>query len=325
MSGTNEMPQISVIVPAYRPIDFAALRASMAANADADAEWIVVDDGSGAGFDAIFTTLEGSGAHLIRRAQNCGQGAARNAGLMQARGHWIKFLDADDMLDEGHLATLLEQTRDEGAIPFAPTRHVFANGSVSVNESWRGLALTPEVQLARLLHAPFLHHCGALFPRPLLNELGGYDESLVTDEDGDLLIRVLMAENFFLPVERVHYHYIHHAGHNRVSSDRGGAKLAARLRVCEKVEVAFDGRAMPNAIRRGLALRLDKIALAYWHEDRVAANAALARARKLCPSYNSSSRLALRLLRFVGGPGAVIAVARFWRRLRRRPAGGTQG
>lgn len=317
---------VSVIVPAYRPLDYTTLRDSMAANADIDAEWIVVDDGSGSVYDATFAALADTPARVIRLVENRRQGAARNAGLAQARGAWIKFLDADDRLDAGHLAALVQAARaaPAGTIPFAPTRHVFPGGGTSVNDSWRDLTPDGPAQLARLLYAPFLHHCGALFPHALLTDLGGYDEALVTDEDGDLLIRILMTGARFAPVPEVEYHYIHHLGNGRVSSDTGGAKLAARLRVCDKVEAVFAGAAMPGPVRQGLARRLDRIALNYWDEDRVAALAVLERARRVCPGYQVSGRWPVRALRAFGGPGAAIAAARMARRLRGRPAGGTQ-
>ena len=322
------MPAISVIIPAFRPQGFAALLQSIAANATADAEWIVVDDGSGPGFDAVYAELGSTPARVIQQPQNRRQGAARNAGLAQARGQWVKFLDADDRLDRGHLAALLAAATaaPAGAIPFAPTRHIFPGGATSVNDSWRDLPSAAEAQLERLLHRPFLHHCGVLFPRELLVEIGGYDESLVTDEDGDLLLRVLMSGAHFFAVPEVQYHYIHH-GHQRVSSDTGPAKLAARLQVCAKIEAAFTdaGHSMPAAVRHGLALRLDKIALAWWDENRAAARAALSRARALSPDYRPDDRLPIRALRALGGPGAVIGAARLYRALRGRPAGGAQG
>jgi len=322
------MPEISVIIPAFRPRGFAELLQSMAQNADADAEWIVVDDGSGSGFDPVYAELDPTTARVIRRPQNRRQGAARNVGLGQATGQWVKFLDADDRLDRGHLTALLAAANEApaGAIPFAPTRHIFPGGSTSVNDSWLDLPAEAEAQLERLLHRPFLHHCGALFPRNMLLGLGGYDETLVTDEDGDLLLRLLMSGAHFFAVPEVQYHYIHQ-GDERVSSDTGPAKLAARLRVCEKIEAAFEGagREMPTALRRGLALRLDKIALSWWDEDRGAARGALDHARALSPSYRPDDRVLLRALRSIGGPAAVIGAARLYRRLRGRPSGGAQG
>lgn len=321
------MHQVSVIVPVYHPSGFGPLRASMALNADVDAEWIVVDDGSGPAFDDHFSELGGTGVRLIRQAENRRQAAARNVGLAHAQGRWVKFLDADDQLDRGHLSALLDAARAGAPIPFAPTRHVFADGSTADNDTWRDLPADPMAQLARLLHRPFLHHGGALFPRTLLTGLGGYEESLVTDEDGDLLIRVLLARAAFSAVEGVHYLYIHHRGDGRVSSDGGGDKLASRLRVGDRVEAAFGNRGdeMSAEVRRGLALRLDKIAMSYWNEDRAAAVAVLKRARALCPDYLSSGLWHLRVLRAFGGPSAVTAATRLYRRLRGRPAGGMQG
>lgn len=322
------MPSISVIIPAYRPCDFDDLRRSIEANSEVDAEWIVVDDGSGPKYDAVFDALP-EFVTVLRQAENRGQGAARNAGLKLARGKWIKFLDADDELDKGHLRALLKATCEiqDNTIPFASTRHVFANGHTHDNVSWRDLEATPEAQLTRLLHAPFLHHCGAIFPRGLLERLGGYGEGLETDEDGDLLIRVLLSGYVFTPVKGVHYLYFHHNSGNRVSSDGSAAKLAARLRVCDRVEAAFadGGQGMPQAVRKGLALRLDKIALSYWHADRAAARAALERARALCPGYHAPGRWPLRILRTIGGHYAVLAATAVFRSVRGRPKGGMQG
>lgn len=319
------MPQISVIVPACRPPDFDALGASMAANADADAEWIVVDDGSGRDYDAVFAALP-DGVHLIRQVENRRQGAARNTGLAQAQGRWVKFLDADDQLDAGHLAALYRaaETLSADAIPFAPTRHIFANGTASVNDSWRDLPLNPSAQLRRQLVRPFLHHCGALFPRDLLERLGGYDETLVTDEDGDLLLRILEAGCHFVPVPKVNYLYIHHNQGSRVSADDNIAKMQARVRACDLFE-ARQGAALPPNLADALAQRMDKIAMTYWQAFPNEAQTLLIRARQLCPGYVPDLRAPLWLARWLGGPGMVPVAQGLYRRLKGRPNGGAQG
>lgn len=243
------MTTLSVIIPAYRPHSFDALARSMAANADVDAEWIVVDDASGPDYDEIFASLP-DGVRLLRQAENGLQAAARNAGLAQARGHWIKFLDADDALDEGHLSALLAVATQDKAIPFAPTKHVLSNGTTHVNVSWRNLSRDSMEQYTQLLVRPFLHHCGALFPREILMHLGGYDESLITDEDGDLLLRVLREGYHFIPVEGVYYLYVHHESGPRVSADDDIDKMQARIQVCRKAAEDFDGH-MPTEVGEG--------------------------------------------------------------------------
>lgn len=325
------MTDISVIIPAFRPSRFDALAQSMAANANVDAEWIVVDDASGPDYDAVFATLP-EGVQLIRQPENRRQGAARNAGLARAQGEWIKFLDADDALDAGHLAALLavaEQGPEQGrgqdkALPFAPTKHVFANGTTHVNDSWRDLPADSAAQHLRQMLRPFLHHCGALYPRDLLVRLGGYDESLITDEDGDLLLRILHEGYHFIPVEGVHYLYVHHDSGPRVSADDDIAKMQARIRACDKVAERFDGQ-MPPDVALALAQRMDKIAMTYWTAFPDEAKALIARARRISPGYTPDMRRPLRLLRGIGGPGMVFAAQGLYRRLKGRPKGGAQG
>lgn len=325
--NTNH-PVLSVIVPTYKPLTFNLLISSMAANSDVDAEWIVVDDASGDCYREVFSILDNTPAQIVRLSENGRQAVARNVGLALAKGQFIKFLDADDELDEGHLAALLKKA-DEPAqrIPFAPTRHVYADGATLDNLSWRDLAATADVQLERLIHRPFLHHCGALFPRDLLTRIGGYDENLITDEDGDLLIRVLQSGWHFTPVPDVRYLYHHDVGTSRVSTDIGLEKLQARLRVCDKFEASFveQGIDMSSTLKHALALRLDKIALAYWDSDRASARQVLSRAQRVFPGYRAERSAIRNLIRRFGGPSAMVCAARLYRKLRGRPVGGTQG
>ncbi|MEL6920977.1 MAG: hypothetical protein AAFO77_08105, partial [Pseudomonadota bacterium] len=226
----------------------------------------------------------------------------------------------------GHLTALLSAATalPEKAIPFAPTKHLFAGTTTSVNESWRDVSFDPLAQLRRQLVRPFLHHGGGLFPRHLLEQLRGYDERLVTDEDGDLLLRVLAAGYHFVPVPEVNYIYIHHGRGQRVSADDDIAKMQARIRVCDNVVDRFNGE-MPPDISSALAQRMDKVAMTYWWAFPQEARALLARARAVSPSYTPDMRSPLRFLRIIGGPRLTISAQSLYRRLRGRPKGGAQG
>tara|TARA_B100000530_G_scaffold319052_1_gene251285 strand:+ start:23137 stop:24096 length:960 start_codon:yes stop_codon:yes gene_type:complete len=316
---------ISVVIPAYRPEDFSCLLQSMANNTDPIVEWIVVDDGSGPQFDEVFATLPAT-VMLIRQAANQRQGAARNVGLAAASGQWVKFLDADDQLDNGHLSALYSSIHTDRVrvLPFAPTLHVYPSGKTMLNDSWRDLPVESSAQFRRQLVRPFVHHCGVLFPRKLLLQLGGYDENLVTDEDGDLLLRVLRQGYYFKPVESINYLYIHRLGGGRVSSDDDISKFQARVTVCRKVLGSYSN-GIPVLEAEALAQRMDQIALSYWKSYPLEARKLLTEARSIAPDYKADARALFKLMRRVVGVGPSLSLIAAYRRLRGRPAGGAQG
>ncbi|MCP4359414.1 MAG: glycosyltransferase family 2 protein, partial [Chloroflexi bacterium] len=97
-----EKPQVSVIIPTYNSARFLpeALDSVFCQNYDAY-EVIVVDDGS---TDNTLDVLKPyrDRIHYICQ-ENAGSAAARNTGLWLAKGEFILFLDADDLMLPGKL------------------------------------------------------------------------------------------------------------------------------------------------------------------------------------------------------------------------------
>lgn len=73
-------------------------------------EVVVVDNGS---TDRSLQAIERFGARVrvVRVATNIGQGQGYNRGLEAARGEWIVWLDADDVLDPDAIATCMALAR----------------------------------------------------------------------------------------------------------------------------------------------------------------------------------------------------------------------
>lgn len=102
------MPLISIITPAYnagKVIDRAV--DAIVPQMDADAEWIIVDDGSTDGSGAYLDEISAVHPRIrIIHTPNRGAGAARNAGIHEAHGEWIAFLDADDYFTDTAIADI---------------------------------------------------------------------------------------------------------------------------------------------------------------------------------------------------------------------------
>ena len=92
MSGLK----VSIVIPLYNKAPYIerALH-SIRAQTLSDFEVIVVDDGSTDDGASIVAAYSDPRVRLIRQS-NAGPGPARNAGIAEAKGEFIAFLDADD-------------------------------------------------------------------------------------------------------------------------------------------------------------------------------------------------------------------------------------
>ena len=103
---------VSVIVPAYNAERWIAeTLTSIRAQTYEPIETIVVDDGS---TDGTAHIASASGA-LVVSTHGAGPGGARNAGLTRARGEFIQFLDADDLLATAKVARQVAVLDESGA------------------------------------------------------------------------------------------------------------------------------------------------------------------------------------------------------------------
>jgi predicted O-methyltransferase YrrM len=103
-------PLISVVIPCFNAAEFlpGAVR-SIEAQGMPGTEILIVDDQSTDDSKAVAASLAGEApcVRLIQQAVNSGPSAARNAGLHQAAGRYVCFLDADDEYAPGFFAGII--------------------------------------------------------------------------------------------------------------------------------------------------------------------------------------------------------------------------
>lgn len=108
-------PILSVIVPCWSAAEtIERCLDSILAERDIALEIIVIDDASPDGTADIVDAVAARDprVRLLRLSANQGASAARNHGLAVARGTWLTFVDADDLLLPGAVAALLRPTSD---------------------------------------------------------------------------------------------------------------------------------------------------------------------------------------------------------------------
>ncbi len=100
--------RLSIIIPYYNAEPFTSeLLMRLAPQITDEVEVIVVDDGSKEPFETQYDFVQ------VIRQKNQGCSKARNVGLDKAKGDYISFIDADDMVARYFVERILEKTKDE--------------------------------------------------------------------------------------------------------------------------------------------------------------------------------------------------------------------
>lgn len=111
-------PKISIVIPIYN-VDTNLQQCLESIIDQTFTEWecILVDDGSKDGSGRICDDYPKKDERFkVIHKQNGGVSSARNVGIKQAKGEWVFFSDADDLLEVDALETFIKGT--EGGSPF---------------------------------------------------------------------------------------------------------------------------------------------------------------------------------------------------------------
>jgi glycosyltransferase involved in cell wall biosynthesis len=192
------MPKlVSVVIPTYNYAKFVGRAIDSAlAQTYSSVEVVVVDDGSSDDTPEVLARY-GDRIRAIRQ-DNKGLSGARNTGLKAARGDYVALLDADDYWRPDKLekqVALAERVPNVGAVGCvgeavdrtgatlgfirfdypvsAPPDRTSEFRGVAAREHWVGCSAS-----------------GALIPKRVLDDVGGFDETLRAAEDWDMWLRI---------------------------------------------------------------------------------------------------------------------------------------
>ncbi|MBP1739919.1 MAG: glycosyl transferase, family [Deltaproteobacteria bacterium] len=183
------MPKVSVIIPSYNrlPALKEALDSVLRQDFE-DFELIVVDDGS---TDGTAEEIEryGGRVRVLRYPENRGVSAARNRGILNARGKYIAFLDSDDLWVKGKLKIQVTFLDENPHYPLCYTDEIWIRKGKRVNPKIKHAKYSGWI-FEKCLPLCTISPSSAMMRRTLFSKVGLFDEALQVCEDYDFWLRV---------------------------------------------------------------------------------------------------------------------------------------
>ncbi len=206
----RKAPDVTVIIPVYNKRKYlSACLESVLNQTGVKLEVICVDDCSSDGSWEIAAEVARTEPllRLVRNHANIGAAQSRNIGISLARGRYIQFTDADDLLPRGSLTALLEAAERTGSDVARGTLQVLRGG---VSTAWPTETITEE-KVRTFLDLPELwipwFHCCFLISRALLTRENTQYPLLVAGEDAVFMASILTKAHRICVTPRVTYTY----------------------------------------------------------------------------------------------------------------------
>ena len=218
-------PTISVIVPAYNRLGhLQSAVASVLAQTCADFELLIADDGSAEPTRAWLAQLADARVRVLTLPHTANPAIARNAAIRVARGHYVAFLDSDDVWTSDKLARQSALMAERGCgWSYTQCGRIDADGRAA---SWSGVLpwrafegdiVEPLLTMHALIALPTV-----MAERALIESVGGFDEQQRFAEDYDLWLRLALRAKVCAFADRLTMVRVHT---DNFSQDRLGAHL----------------------------------------------------------------------------------------------------
>lgn len=177
-------------------------------------ELIIIDDGSEDNSFEIANEFSNNDNRIkVYQQPNKGACAARNKAFELSSGDYIQYLDADDLLVpnkiEKQLSTILN-VNENNAIANCGWEKFHKQPSDAINNKQR-IDKSYKSPVEWLLDSWILGEHGQtncwLTPRNIIEKVGGWDESLTVNQDGEFFCRVLLEASHIYFVDEVKVYY----------------------------------------------------------------------------------------------------------------------
>lgn len=184
---------VSIVVPSFNKVRYVKeMVASVQAGSHAHWEMLFVDDASTDGTREVITGIAAKDPRirLLFQSENHGANRCRNLGIEAAKGEYLVFLDADDVLGQHCLRDRLRIAAQADHDLVVSTMEVFHQKAGDGANRWIPSARDPLAEFLR--HQLPWSVMQPLWKRTFLLGLGGFDESFARHQDVEFHTRALL-------------------------------------------------------------------------------------------------------------------------------------
>ena len=224
------MSKVSVIIPTYNrgEVVLRALRSVFAQDHAVD-QVIVVDDGS---TDDTIERVERNFPEVELIVQtNHGVSHARNRGIERARNEWLAFLDSDDEWLPGKITAQLAAIMSDGISRVCHSDEIWVRNGRRVNPMNKHRKYGGDIFL-HCLPRCVMSPSSVVLHRSVVEELGGFDETLPVCEDYELWLRIACQTTVLYVPEKL---LIKYGGHKDQLSRSSWGMDRYRIQALEKL------------------------------------------------------------------------------------------
>ncbi|BDQ02783.1 glycosyltransferase family 2 protein [Ignavibacterium sp.] len=209
------LPIVSICIPVYNSSEWLSQTILSAINQSyKNIEIIIVDDGSTDNSWNIIEEYQKKFPEIIKaiRQENKGACSARNKALSVSNGHYIQWLDSDDLLDKYKIESQLEvvkfvkDTEILLSCSFAKFYEDISKTRFIPNSLWQDLSPENWLQLHLKDNSVIYPHCW-LVNRRITEKAGTWNENILLNQDGEYFSRVVASSKFvkFVPEAKCYY------------------------------------------------------------------------------------------------------------------------
>lgn len=194
-------PLVSVIIPVYNAeLTIINTLDSVLNQTWENIEIICVNDGSTDKSLDILDAFQKKHQEkiFIFDVKNSGACKARNLGISKAKGDYIQFLDADDLISSNKIEAQVEKLLETNRNCLASCQWMLFENQPPEKIASRKLSVYKDYEsgwkfLLDLWNNQEMMIVNAwLIPKKIIEEVGGWDESLSKNQDGEYITRILL-------------------------------------------------------------------------------------------------------------------------------------